>query len=82
MNNTGVTPKNDFEHARGLRNSAYAVNLTYDRHTDIHIYILREISIEHPSVGLASLAQLGCTDLTSTLGYLQQILEEYWYRIG
>ena len=34
INNTGVTgqslpPKNDFEHARGLRNSAYAVNLTY-----------------------------------------------------
>ena len=33
INNTGVTsqslpPKNDFEHARGLRNSAYAVNLT------------------------------------------------------
>ena len=31
INNTGVTghslpPKNDFEHARGLRNSAYAVN--------------------------------------------------------
>ena len=40
INNTGVTgqslpPKNDFEHARGLRNSAYAVNLTYEtyRHT-------------------------------------------------
>ena len=64
INNTGVTgqslpPKNDFEHARGLRNSAYAVNLTYDRHTDsIYIYISHEISIEHPSVGLASLAQL------------------------
>ena len=66
MNNTGVTgltaPK-DFEHARGPRNSAYAVNLTYDRHTtyDIpttYIYISREISIEHPSVGLASLAQI------------------------
>ena len=44
--NTGVTgqslpPKNDFEHARGLRNSAYAVNLTYEayRHTYIHTYI-------------------------------------------
>ena len=41
INNTGVTgqsllPKNDFEHARGPRNSTYAVNLTYDRHTDIH----------------------------------------------
>ena len=68
INNTGVTgqslpPKNDFEHARGLRNSAYAVNLPYEtyRHTYIHIvyiYISREISIEHPSVGLASLAQL------------------------
>ena len=44
----------------GPRDSAYAVNLTYDRHTDIHndIYISPEISIEHPSVGLASLAQL------------------------
>ena len=35
INNTGVTgqslpPKNDLEHARGLRNSAYAVNLTYE----------------------------------------------------
>ena len=35
INNTGVTgqslpPKYDFEHALGLRNSAYAVNLTYD----------------------------------------------------
>ena len=39
----------------GPRNSTYAVNLTYDRHT---LYISREISIEHPSVGLASLAQL------------------------
>ena len=58
INNTGVTgqslpPQNDFEHACGLRNSAYAVNLTYEtyrhtRHTDIHI---REISIEHPLWG-------------------------------
>ena len=59
MNNTGVTgqslpPKNDFEHARGLRNSAYAVNLTYETYQQ---HISREISIEHPSVGLASLAQ-------------------------
>ena len=29
--------KNDFEHARGLRNSAYAVNLTYETYR--HIYI-------------------------------------------
>ena len=34
INNAGVTgqslpPKNDFEHASGPRNSAYAVNLTY-----------------------------------------------------
>ena len=44
INNTGVTgllllffsPKNDFEHARGPRNSAYAVNLIYDRHTPIY----------------------------------------------
>ena len=34
-------------------------DLTYDRHTHIYIYtISREILIEHPSVGLASLAQL------------------------
>ena len=51
-----LPPKNDFEHARGPRNSAYAVNLTYDRHT--HIYISCKISIEHPGMGLASLAQL------------------------
>ena len=59
MNNTGVIglfepPKSDFEHARS-RNSAYAF-FGHDRHTDI--YISREISIEHPNVGLASLAQL------------------------
>ena len=54
-----LPPKNDFEHARGLRNSAYAVNLTYETYRQhIYIYISREISIEHPSVGLASLAQL------------------------
>ena len=61
MNNTGVTsltPKKGFEHARGPRNSAYTVNLTYDRHTTYRQYISPEISIEHPSVGLASLAQL------------------------
>ena len=34
--------------------SAYAFWTT----TDTHIYISREILIEHPSVGLASLAQL------------------------
>ena len=41
MGVTGQTlpPKNDFEHTRGLRISAYAVNLTYDRHTYRHIYI-------------------------------------------
>ena len=33
-------------------------DLTYDRHTYIPTDIPREISIEHPSVGLASLAQL------------------------
>ena len=68
-----LPPKNDFEHARGLRNSAYAVNLTYEtyRHTYIyiHIYISREISIEHPSVGLASLTQLYCLKLNSGIGY-------------
>ena len=39
------------------RNSAYAVTLTYDRHTTFRHNISRESSIEHPSVGLASLAQ-------------------------
>ena len=43
INNSGVTgqslpPKNDFEHARGLRNSAYAVNLTYETYRHIYIY--------------------------------------------
>ena len=42
----------------GPRNSAYAVNLTYETYRHTYIYISREISIEHPSVGLASLAQL------------------------
>ena len=66
MNNTGVcglTAQKLSLSMRvfGPRNSAYAVNLTYEtyRHTYIYtyIYISREISIEHPSVGLASLAQ-------------------------
>ena len=30
-----LPPKNDFEHARGLRNSAYAVNLTYETYRHI-----------------------------------------------
>ena len=43
INNTGVTgqslpPQNDFEHARGLRNSAYAVNLTYETYRHTYIY--------------------------------------------
>ena len=42
--------------AFGPRNSAYAFWTTTDTHTYRHIS--REISIEHPSVGLASLAQL------------------------
>ena len=47
INNTGVTgqslpPKNDFEHARGLRNSAYAVNLTYETYRHIYIHILEK----------------------------------------
>ena len=50
INNTGVTGqslphKNDFEHARGPRNSAYAVNFdirdihTYNNINTIFIYI-------------------------------------------
>ena len=43
INNTGVAgqslpPKNDFEHAHGLHNSAYAVNLTYETYRHIYIY--------------------------------------------
>ena len=44
----------------GPRNSAYAVNLTYETYRQ---HISREISIEHPSVGLASLAQLALKKL-------------------
>ena len=56
MNNTGVTgqflpPKTDFEHACTLFRLRI---LGHDRHTYRHT----EISIEHPSVGLTSLAQL------------------------
>ena len=40
----------------GPRNSTYAVNLRYNRHTDT--YISRKNSIEQTSVGLALLAQL------------------------
>ena len=67
MNNTGVTGRfltaqnlTLSMHVFGPRDSAYTVDLTYDRHTDIptYIYISPEISIEHPSVGLTSLAQL------------------------
>ena len=64
INNTGVTgrilPHNtDFEHARVWPTYFRLRFLDHDRHTDIptYIYISREISIEHPSVGLASLAQ-------------------------
>ena len=34
---------------------------------NIHLYISREISIEHPSVGLATLAQLIIRECSSTL---------------
>ena len=62
MNNTGVTgltaKKKDFEHARGphvIPPTQLICHTSDIRHTD---NISREISIEHPSVGLASLAQL------------------------
>ena len=63
MNNTGVTgltakKKTLSMRVFGPRNSAYAVNLTYETYRHIYIHISREISIEQPSVGLASLAQL------------------------
>ena len=52
-----IYPKTDFEHAH----THFRLRiLGHDRHTDIYIYISREISIEHHSVGLASLAQLYC----------------------
>ena len=56
-----LPPNTDFEQCACLIH-VIPRDLTYDRHTHIYIYIPREISIEHPSVGLASLAQLyGCT---------------------
>ena len=69
MNNMGATgqflsPKSDFEHAR----TYFCLRiLGHDRHTDniyIYIYISHEISIEHHSVGLTSLAQLHNLDDT------------------
>ena len=54
INNMGVTglslpPKNDFEHARGLRNSAYAVNLTYQTYRLIlYIFGERAKRVRHP----------------------------------
>ena len=63
INNTGVTgrilpPNTDFEHARVWPTYFRLRFLNHDRHTYIPTDIPREISIEHPSVGLASLAQL------------------------
>ena len=54
-----LPPKTDFEHARVWPTQFRLRFLDHDRHTDrrTDIYISREISIEHPSVGLASLAQ-------------------------
>ena len=56
INNTGVIgqflpPKNDFELARGPRNSAYAVNLTYDRlsHCEIWNHFTRTLYFHSPS---------------------------------
>ena len=61
------------------RDSAYAVNLTYDN-THIYTYISCEISIEHPSVGLASLAQQiryaqRATDLFIYILYVYVLME-------
>ena len=56
MNNTGVIGLTAKKKTLSMaRNSAYAVNLTYETYRQ---HISREISIEHPSAGLASLAQL------------------------
>ena len=72
-----LPPKNDFEHARGLRNSAYAVNLTYETYRHIYIKISREISIEHPSMSLASLAQLHilCSSMIKLNTYTCSIID-------
>ena len=50
INNMGVTgqslpPKNDFEHARGRRYSAYPVNLTYETYRHIYIILYKYIYI-------------------------------------
>ena len=45
--------------------------MTYYRH--MHIYISREISIEHPSVGLASLTQLFVTNPDKDSRELQKL---------
>ena len=64
MNNTGVTgrillPNTDFEHAHVWPTYFHLRFLDHDRYTYIHyIHISREISIEHPSVGLASLVPI------------------------
>ena len=50
-----LPPNTDFEHARVWPTYFRLCFLDHDRHTYRHT---REISIEHPSVGLASLAQL------------------------
>ena len=34
-----LPPKNDFEPARGQRNSAYTVNLTYKTYHDIYVHV-------------------------------------------
>ena len=68
MNNTGGTgrilPSNtDFEHARLAHVIPPTLFGPRQTHIYTYIHISREISIEHPSVGLASLAQLFIQDV-------------------
>ena len=87
MKNTGVTghfkpPQNDFEHARGPLHSAYAfwlmTDIPTDRPTDRPTYISPEISIEHPSVELTSLAQL-TRKMVPITGRVSSLLEIILY---
>ena len=75
------SPKNDFEHARGPRNSDYAVNLIYDRHTDIHTDIHTNI---HTNIHIYTRKMVPITGRASpTLGCSIEISHDiYIYYIG
>ena len=52
------------------------------RQFETYLHISREISIEHPSVGLASLAQLYITQLSPTLGCSPEISRDIYVSAG